>query len=140
MHLTEEEDAKWQVNSKNIIADYPFVHIPISIIRNPSVLEAEPSLRKDLIAFKCLSAKEPDLRLAYEQLFPDAAKYKPLEINEYTNKNLFSDHFESRVTPIIETLNNHQGSLEDRMAALNILIHIPTKNLSADKVKELSEK
>lgn len=38
VHLTEEEDSNWQVKNKNIIAEYPFVHIPVSIIRNPSIL------------------------------------------------------------------------------------------------------
>jgi len=38
----------------------------------------------------------------------------------------------------MEMINTQQGSLDERIAGMNILIHITNKNISSDKVKELS--
>jgi len=54
---------------------YPFHNLPIGVCRRPQDYNITSDLKKRLVAFKCLSARDNDLIMAYKYLFQEKAKH-----------------------------------------------------------------
>jgi hypothetical protein len=70
--------------SSEALLQFPFVHIPISVIEQYQSIEANKEILKDVIAFRCLfNIQERYLRLAHEILQSGPSSLKKINAREF---------------------------------------------------------
>jgi hypothetical protein len=72
-------------------------------------------------------------------LFPETAKYRPFEDSQAAGKQLFSDHFESRIGWCIETINNSSSAVQEKAVAFAILGNMANRRLPKEMIERIDE-
>jgi hypothetical protein len=106
----------------------------MGIIRNPSKFTFKDNELNNLVAFKAISARFDDIKLAAKVLFPDE---DIKEFDSMDGRGLFTVYMESKLSQLIKSLNKGDGSLQERITSLIILNNVYNQALSNEKVSKI---